>query len=146
MEELGRFVYVLDILSVLSIFVIGSAALGLIVLYVIDRRQTDQAIRHNYPVIGRLRYLFEHLGKFFRQYFFAMDRDELPFNRACLRRARAARATTLSCPCRDRQWLLPDTGRGLSDRAWRSDRHRAQSEMNHPTRPRQDQEPGGTVV
>jgi glutamate synthase domain-containing protein 2 len=26
--------------------------------------------------------LFEHLGEFFRQYFFAMDREELPFNRA----------------------------------------------------------------
>ena len=33
------------------------------------------------PVIGRLRYLFEHLGKFFRQYFFSMDREEMPFNR-----------------------------------------------------------------
>jgi glutamate synthase domain-containing protein 2 len=33
-------------------------------------------------VIGRFRYLFEHLGEFFRQYFFAMDREELPFNRA----------------------------------------------------------------
>jgi hypothetical protein len=32
MEELGHFVYVLDILSVLSIFMIGSAALSLIVL------------------------------------------------------------------------------------------------------------------
>ncbi|HEY5622502.1 MAG TPA: FMN-binding glutamate synthase family protein, partial [Gammaproteobacteria bacterium] len=30
----------------------------------------------------RFRYLFEKLGEFFRQYFFAMDREELPFNRA----------------------------------------------------------------
>ncbi len=59
--------------------------LGLItvaVLYVIDVTQNTQAIRKNYPVIGRLRYVFEHLGVFFRQYFFAMDREELPFNRA----------------------------------------------------------------
>ncbi|MEW8585754.1 MAG: FMN-binding glutamate synthase family protein, partial [Candidatus Thiodiazotropha sp.] len=27
-------------------------------------------------------YFFEHLGEFFRQYFFAMDREEMPFNRA----------------------------------------------------------------
>jgi glutamate synthase domain-containing protein 2 len=33
-------------------------------------------------VIGRFRYFFEHLGEFFRQYFFALDREELPFNRA----------------------------------------------------------------
>ena len=51
-------------------------------MYVIDVRQTQHAVRRNYPVIGRFRYLFEHLGEFFRQYFFAMDREELPFNRA----------------------------------------------------------------
>lgn len=38
--------------------------------------------RRNFPVIGRLRYLLRHLGVFFRQYFYAMDREELPFNRA----------------------------------------------------------------
>ena len=53
-----------------------------IVWYIQDVTQTRQAIRRNYPVIGRFRYLFEHLGEFFRQYFFAMDREELPFNRA----------------------------------------------------------------
>ena len=26
--------------------------------------------------------MFEKLGEFFRQYFFAMDREEMPFNRA----------------------------------------------------------------
>ena len=52
------------------------------VLYVIDRTQTHHAVRRNYPVIGRLRYVFENLGEFFRQYFFAMDREEMPFNRA----------------------------------------------------------------
>jgi glutamate synthase domain-containing protein 2 len=53
-----------------------------VVVYIIDVTQSQQAIRKNYPVIGRFRYLFEHLGVFFRQYFFAMDREELPFNRA----------------------------------------------------------------
>ena len=49
------------------------------------------AIRRNFPVIGRFRYLFEHLGEFFRQYFFSLDREELPFNRA--ERAWAYRAS-----------------------------------------------------
>lgn len=53
-----------------------------VVMYVLDVSQTKHAIRRNYPVIGRFRYFFEELGKFFRQYFFAMDREELPFNRA----------------------------------------------------------------
>ncbi len=68
--------------SYLFIFLVGSVFILLAVVYVIDSTQTKQAIRRNYPVIGHLRYFFEHLGEFFRQYFFAMDREELPFNRA----------------------------------------------------------------
>ena len=52
------------------------------ILDFIDVRQTKHTIRRNYPLIGRMRYTLEHLGEFFRQYFFAFDRDELPFNRA----------------------------------------------------------------
>ncbi len=51
-------------------------------MYIADVTQRKHTIRRNYPVIGRFRYLFEHLGEFFRPYFFAMDREELPFNRA----------------------------------------------------------------
>lgn len=52
--------------------------LTIIVFYIIDSTQKKHAIRHNFPVIGRFRYWFEHLGEFFRQYFFSMDREELP--------------------------------------------------------------------
>ncbi|ODS24503.1 glutamate synthase [Candidatus Endobugula sertula] len=64
------------------IFFFGLGLTYVAVLYVIDVTQTKQTIRRNYPVVGRFRYFFEHLGSFFRQYFFAMDREELPFNRA----------------------------------------------------------------
>ncbi len=64
----------------LLIFIAGLVGVG--VMYVLDVSQTQHAIRRNYPVIGRFRYFFEYLGDFFRQYFFAMDREELPFNRA----------------------------------------------------------------
>jgi glutamate synthase domain-containing protein 2 len=65
-------------------FVIGMTVLFVtgIVFYISDITQTQHTIRRNYPVIGRFRYLFEKLGEFFRQYFFSMDREELPFNRA----------------------------------------------------------------
>jgi glutamate synthase domain-containing protein 2 len=53
-----------------------------LVLYLADISQTRDAIRRNYPLVGRFRGLFSELGEFFRQYFFAMDREELPFNRA----------------------------------------------------------------
>ena len=66
----------------LFIYVVGLAVLWVIYAFIKDITQTEHAIRRNYPVIGRFRYLFEHLGEFFRQYFFAMDREELPFNRA----------------------------------------------------------------
>jgi glutamate synthase domain-containing protein 2 len=55
---------------------------GVAALYVADRMQTHNAVLRNYPVIGHFRKLFQHLGVFFRQYFFAFDRQELPFNRA----------------------------------------------------------------
>lgn len=73
---------VLAFLAVLFIFAVGTGILVVIYLYIMDVTQTRHAIRRNYPVIGRFRYFFEHLGGFFRQYFFAMDREELPFNRA----------------------------------------------------------------
>ena len=72
-----------DILS----YGIGTlVALGLVgvlvFLFVRDITQKKHSVLRNYPVVGRLRYFFEQLGEYFRQYFFAGDRDEMPFNRA----------------------------------------------------------------
>lgn len=73
---------IISTLAVLFILVLGVAVLVVIVLFIIDKTQRADAIRRNYPVLGRFRHLFTELGEFFRQYFFAMDREELPFNRA----------------------------------------------------------------
>ncbi|WP_428100153.1 FMN-binding glutamate synthase family protein [Candidatus Rariloculus sp.] len=73
---------VLTFLVYAFIFMIGLGVLVVAIVFVMDVTQTQHAIRHNFPVIGRCRALFERLGEFFRQYFFALDRDELPFNRA----------------------------------------------------------------
>lgn len=73
---------ILQGLAALFIFVIGSGVLVVIAMYIADISQTTHAIRRNYPVVGRFRYLFENMGEFFRQYFFAQDREEMPFNRA----------------------------------------------------------------
>lgn len=72
----------LETLSALFILLLGAGVLAIIYMYIVDKSQSKQAIRRNYPVIGRFRYFFEKQGEFFRQYFFAMDREELPFNRA----------------------------------------------------------------
>lgn len=72
----------LNILGSLFLFVIGLLLVIVLILFFIDISQTKDAVRRNYPVIGRFRNLFSTLGEFFRQYFFAMDREEMPFNRA----------------------------------------------------------------
>lgn len=72
----------LGFLSTLFVFVIGLFAAVIVVMFLIDIMQTRDAVRRNFPVLGRFRYLFSTLGEFFRQYFFAMDREEMPFNRA----------------------------------------------------------------
>lgn len=72
----------LNIMAALFVFVVGLALAGIIILLVVDRFQNKDAVRRNYPVLGRFRNIFITLGEFFRQYFFAMDREELPFNRA----------------------------------------------------------------
>ena len=72
----------LQFLSALFIFAVGMGVAVVAVIFIIDVRQTRDAVRRNYPVLGRFRYLFSMLGEFFRQYFFAMDREEMPFNRA----------------------------------------------------------------
>ena len=73
---------IIGFLAQLFVFLVGALLIAVAVMYVVDVRQKTHAVRRNYPVIGRFRYLFEHLGEFFRQYFFAMDREEMPFNRA----------------------------------------------------------------
>ena len=72
----------LSTLVTIFLFVIGLVFLILLCFFIVDITQTKDAVRRNYPVIGRFRGLFSTLGEFFRQYFFAMDREEMPFNRA----------------------------------------------------------------
>ena len=71
-----------DLLATIFVFVVGIGALAVALMFIADASQSKDAIRHNFPVIGRFRELFTRLGEFFRQYFFALDREEMPFNRA----------------------------------------------------------------
>ncbi|MBC7154329.1 MAG: FMN-binding glutamate synthase family protein [Rhodobacteraceae bacterium] len=82
MENFGLAGLILQALALFFVFAVGLVLLWVGLLFLHDRVQTTDAIRRNYPVIGRFRGLFTQLGEFFRQYFFAMDREELPFNRA----------------------------------------------------------------
>jgi glutamate synthase domain-containing protein 2 len=78
----GYTLQLLEIAALLFVILLAVGVFTLIYLYIADVSQRDHTIRRNYPVIGRFRYLFEHLGEFFRQYFLTQDREEMPFNRA----------------------------------------------------------------
>ena len=82
MHEFILVTVILEFAATLFAFCVGLALLFVIIIFVIDIFQSKNAIYRNYPVIGHLRPFFSNLGEFFRQYFFAMDREEMPFNRA----------------------------------------------------------------
>ena len=73
---------VLNIMPTLFVWLLGIVFAIIMVTFIFDVTQSKNAILRNYPVVGHFRYLFSNLGEFFRQYFFAMDREEMPFNRA----------------------------------------------------------------
>ncbi|MFC0668561.1 FMN-binding glutamate synthase family protein [Azotobacter chroococcum] len=47
-----------------------------------DLRQTQHAVRRNYPVLGNIRYLIEYIRPEIRQYLLETDDECLPFSRA----------------------------------------------------------------
>ena len=73
----------LDLLFVaLGVLLALAFAGSLVYLYVQDVTQEKHAVLRNFPLVGHLRYVFERLGEYFRQYFFLGDREEMPFDRA----------------------------------------------------------------
>ena len=72
---------ILLLMAALFITTIGAVAALLVLVYLRDRFQSRNAIHRNYPVLGHMRYILKELGVFLRSYFFAADREELPFNR-----------------------------------------------------------------
>lgn len=55
---------------------------GILLWLVRDIVQKKHAVLRNYPIIGHMRFFLEHQGDFLRQYLFAGEREEMPFNRA----------------------------------------------------------------
>lgn len=66
----------------MGLYLIYALLVWLVWMFFYDITQKGHAIQRNYPVIGHFRYMFENMGEYFRQYWFADDREELPFNRA----------------------------------------------------------------
>ncbi|MDP3720167.1 MAG: FMN-binding glutamate synthase family protein [Acidobacteriota bacterium] len=60
---------------------LGVLVFGVAAIAVRDLTQRRHAVTRNFPVIGHLRYFLEEMGPPLRQYFFAGDREERPYNR-----------------------------------------------------------------
>ena len=71
---------ILLFLAALFIFVVGAGFALVPIIYVKDKL-SNNSVHRNYPVLGHMRYILKELGVFLRSYFFAADREELPFNR-----------------------------------------------------------------
>ena len=65
----------------LFLILVGIAITGVAIVAVHDLTQRKHAITRNFPVIGHVRYWLEEMGHPLRQYFFAGDLDERPYNR-----------------------------------------------------------------
>lgn len=56
--------------------------LWILYMFIRDITNRRNTIKHNFPVVGRLRYFLESIGPELRQYIVANNREELPFNRS----------------------------------------------------------------
>ena len=65
----------------IALIVLGFVLLVVAIVGVRDLTQRQHAVTRNFPIIGHFRYFFEEMGQPFRQYFFAGDLEERPYNR-----------------------------------------------------------------
>ncbi len=63
------------------ILVLALIVVVLVWMVIVDLSQTKHAVRRNYPLIGRLRYLLERIGPELRQYIVTDNDEERPFSR-----------------------------------------------------------------
>jgi len=77
-----------EIISFFSDFntlILATGIMGMVIwavyAYIQDKNHPTSALRRSFPLLARGRYFLEHAGVFLRQYMFAGDRTELPFNR-----------------------------------------------------------------
>ena len=61
--------------------IVGFVLLLIAIIAVHDLTQRNHAVTRNFPIVGHFRYFFEEMGQPLRQYFFASDLEERPYNR-----------------------------------------------------------------
>ena len=71
----------ITILLILFVMVITLPPFVLLFLYFKDKNQKQHSILRNFPLLGRVRYVFEMIGPELRQYMFDGDNQGKPFSR-----------------------------------------------------------------
>ncbi len=71
----------LTILLVLLLMIMTTPPLLLYYLWRRDRNQREHSVLRNFPILGKLRYMFEKMGPELRQYLFLNDNEAKPFSR-----------------------------------------------------------------
>jgi glutamate synthase domain-containing protein 2 len=66
---------------VLVLLIASATVVGIIVVYIHDKTQTDEPVQRMFPVLFWGRKIFTEVGPLFRQYMFANDTEETPYNR-----------------------------------------------------------------
>ncbi len=69
------------ILLILFVVVITVPPIVLFLIYIKDKRQSQHSVLRNFPLLGRIRYIFEMMGPELRQYMFDSDTEGRPFSR-----------------------------------------------------------------
>jgi len=72
---------IITTLLILTIVVLIVPPIVFFVWYMIDKRQSQHSILRNFPLLGRIRYVFEMMGPELRQYMFDSDNEGKPFSR-----------------------------------------------------------------
>jgi glutamate synthase (ferredoxin) len=80
MSTVSQWLEIASFVLLLGMF--AGPPLLLLVLRWSDRRQSQHAVLRNFPLLGRLRYLLEHVGPELRQYLFEGDLQGKPFSRS----------------------------------------------------------------
>jgi len=66
---------------IVLMFLASAAVVGLIVVYIHDKTQTDEPVQRMFPVLFWARKIFTEMGPLLRQYMFSNDTEETPYNR-----------------------------------------------------------------
>lgn len=71
----------LTIVLILMLLIMITPPLLIFYLWRRDRNQREHSVLRNFPILGKLRYIFEKMGPELRQYLFLNDNEAKPFSR-----------------------------------------------------------------